>query len=86
VQNGFVWGNQIIPILDNQFLPVFGTAAISSDILVEKMSIRYYPGIESDFEGVVGDHPLIIFGDFHFSLLDINRGTTWQDVLGRSFP
>jgi hypothetical protein len=53
---------------------------------VEKMSIRYYPGIESDFEGVVGNHPLIIFGDLHFSLLDINRGTTWQDVLGRSFP
>ena len=37
MQNGFVWGNQIIPILDNQFLPVLGTAAIPSDILMEEM-------------------------------------------------
>ena len=36
MQDGFIWGNQIIPILDNQFLPVFWTAAIPSDILVEK--------------------------------------------------
>jgi len=36
VQNGFVWGNQIIPILDNQFLPVIGPVAITSDILMEK--------------------------------------------------
>jgi len=61
VQNGFVWGNQIIPILDNQFLPVIGPAAIPSDILMEKMRVGNYPSIESDFECVVGDHPLIIF-------------------------
>ena len=73
MQNGFVWGNQIIPILDNQFLPVIGPAAIPSDILVEKMSIRYYPGIESDFEGVVGGHPLIIFGDFRFPYRELAR-------------
>lgn len=74
MQNGFVWGNQIIPILDNQFLPVFRTAAIPSDILtpkahrrVEKMRVGNNPGIESDFECVVGGHPLIVFGDFRFS-------------------
>jgi len=68
VQNGFVWGNQIIPILDNQFLPVFRTATIPSDILtpkahrrVKKMRIGNNSGFESDFERVVGDHPLIIF-------------------------
>jgi len=85
VQNGFVWGNQIILILDNQFLPVIGPAAILSYILVEEMRVGNYPGIESDFEGVVGDHPLILLRDFHFSLLDINRGTTLQEVLDRSF-
>jgi len=49
-------GKQIIPILDNQFLPVFRTAAIPSDILtskahrrVEKMRIGNNPGIECDF-------------------------------------
>ena len=67
MQNGFFWGNQIIPILDNQFLPVFGTAAILSDILMEEMGVGNNPGIESNFERVVGDHPLIIFGDLHFS-------------------
>jgi len=67
VQNGFVWGNQIIPILDNQFLPVIGPAAILSDILMEEMGVGNNPGIESDFECVFGDHPLIIFGDLHFS-------------------
>jgi hypothetical protein len=40
VQDGFVWGNQIIPILDNQFLPVFRTAAIPSDILTPKAHRR----------------------------------------------
>jgi len=50
------------------------------------MRVGNNPGIESDFKRVVGGHPLIIFGDLLFSLLDINRGTTWQGVLGRSFP
>jgi len=36
VQNGFVWGNQVIPVFDDQLLPVFRAAAISSDILVRK--------------------------------------------------
>jgi hypothetical protein len=61
VQNGFVWGNQIIPILDNQFLPIIGPAAILSYILVEEMRVGNYPGVESDFELVVCNHPLIIF-------------------------
>ena len=42
-------------------MPVFGTAAIPSDILMEEMGVGNNPGIESDFERVVGDHPLIIF-------------------------
>jgi len=32
------------------------------------MGVGNNPGIESDFECVVGNHPLIIFGDLHFSL------------------
>ena len=86
MQNGFAWRNKIIPILDNQFLPVFRPAAIPSDILMEEMRVGNNSGIESDFKRVVGGHPLIIFGDLLFSLLDINRGTTWQGVLTRSFP
>jgi hypothetical protein len=76
VQDGFIWGNQIIPILDNQFLPVFWTAAIPSDILMEEMRVRYNPCIEIDFECVVGDHPIIIF--LYLELV-------WER-LGRSFP
>ena len=30
------------------------------------MRVGNNPGIESDFEVVVGNHPLIIFGDFRF--------------------
>jgi len=33
---------------------------------VEEMRVGNYPGIESDFESVVGGHPLIIIGDFRF--------------------
>ena len=73
MQNSFVWGNQIIPILDNQFLPVIGPAAILSYILVEEMRVGNYPGIESDFECVVGGHPLIIFGDFRFPYRELAR-------------
>lgn len=75
MQNGFVWGNQIIPILDNQLLPVLGTIAVPSDILMEEMGVGNYPSIESDFERVVGNHPLIIIGDSYFSLPGINWGT-----------
>ena len=66
MQNGFVRGNQVIPILDNQFLPVFGAIAVPSDILMEEMGVGNNPGIESDFEFVVGKHPLILFGDIRF--------------------
>jgi len=52
-------------------LPVFGPAAILSDILKEEMHFGNNPGIESDFAGVIGGHPLTIFGDFLFSLLVI---------------
>lgn len=70
MEDGFAWGNQVIPILDNQFLPVFWAVTIPSDIFMEEMGIGNDPGFESDFEGVVGNHPLIIFGDLHFSLPD----------------
>jgi hypothetical protein len=73
VQDGFIWGNQIIPILENQFLPVFWTAAVPSDILMEEMRVGNDPGIESDFECVVGDHPIIIFGDFRFLYQELVR-------------
>jgi hypothetical protein len=73
VQDGFIWGNQIIPILDNQFLPVIGPAAILSDILMEEMGVGNNPGIESNFERVVGNHPLIIFGDFRFLYQELVR-------------
>ena len=77
----------------NQLLPVFRTAAMLSDNLtpkahrrVEEMRVGNNPGIESDFERVVGGHPLIIFGDFLFSLPGFIRGKTWQVVPGRLFP
>jgi len=52
--------------LNDQFLPVFGAIAVSSDVIVKKMGVGNNPCIEIDFERVVGDHPLIIFGDFFF--------------------
>ena len=54
-------------------MPVFGTAAIPSDILMKKMRIGNNPGIESDFKCVVGGHPLIIFGDFRFPYRELAR-------------
>ena len=51
----------------NQLLPVFRTAAMLSDILKEEMRVGNNPGIESDFECVVSEQPLIVFGDFLFS-------------------
>ena len=46
-----------------------------SDILKEEMRFGNNPGIESDFAGVIGGHPLIVFGHLNFSLPDNNRGT-----------
>ena len=77
MQNSIVWGNKIFPILNNQFLPVFPvflrTVAIPSDILMKKMRVGNNPSIEIDFECVVGDHPLIIFGDFRFLYRELAR-------------
>lgn len=86
MQNGFNGRNQVIPVFDDQLLPVLGAIAVYSDILMKKMRIGNNPGIEIDFERVVGDHPLIIFGDLRFSLPSNSTGTTWQVVLARSFP
>ena len=37
------------------------------------MRVGNNPGIESDFEVVVGNHPLIIFGDFRFPYRELTR-------------
>jgi hypothetical protein len=53
VQDIFIGGNQVVPVFDDQILPVFGAIAVSSDILVKEMRVGYNPGFESDFEVVV---------------------------------
>jgi hypothetical protein len=40
---------------------------------MEEMRVGNDPGIESDFECVVGDHPIIIFGDFRFLYQELVR-------------
>lgn len=37
------------------------------------MRVGNNPSIESDFERVVGGHPLIIFGDFRFPYRELTR-------------
>ena len=61
MQDIFLGGNQVVPVFDDHLLPVFGAIAVPSDILMKKMRIGNYPGVESDFELVVCNHPLIIF-------------------------
>ena len=86
VQNGFIRGNQVIPVFDDQLLPVFGAIAVSSDILMKKMRIGNNPGIGGNDERVVGIHPLIIISNFDFILFQGILGTTWPVVPSRSFP
>ena len=57
MKHRFIRGNQIIPVLDNQFLPVLWTAAIPSNVFMEKMGIRNNPGIRSNFKVVVRGKP-----------------------------
>ena len=69
----------------NQLLPVFSTAVMLSDILKEEMRFGNNPGIESDFAGVIGGHPLIVFGDFRFPDRELARERPDREFLpGRS--
>jgi len=53
----------VVPVFDDQLLPVFGAIAVSSDILVKEMRVGNDPGILGNGECVVGSHPLIIVPD-----------------------
>jgi len=64
VQDIFIGRNQGVPVFDDQFLPVFGAIAVSSDVIVKEMGIGNDPGILGDIENVVGSHPLIIVPDY----------------------
>ena len=68
MQDGFIGRNQVVPVFDDKFLPVVGAVAVFSDVLMEEMRVGNDPGILGDGKCVVGSHPLIIFGDLHFSL------------------
>ena len=51
----FIRNNQIIPIIDNQVLPVLGAVTVSSDIFVEEMGIWNDPDIRGNYQFVVCD-------------------------------
>lgn len=69
MKNGFIWRNQGIPVFDDQFMPVFGSIAVSSDVLMEEMRVGYNPGIGGNDERVVGIHPLRNISDLDFILI-----------------
>jgi len=84
VQDRFIGRNQVIPVFDDQLLPVFGAIAVSPDILVEEMRVGNDPGILGDGECVVDNHPFRNLPDFDFPDPRI-KGTTCQAFpLGRS--
>jgi len=58
MKNGILWGNTGIPVIDNQFLPVFGEITVSSNIDVEEMCIGNDPSIGSNYECVVVSYPI----------------------------
>jgi hypothetical protein len=68
VKYGFIRGNQIVPVFDNQFLPVFRTVAVSSYVLVEEMGVGDNPGILGNGECVVS-HVLITAPVIDFTLI-----------------
>ena len=80
MKNGFIWRNQGIPVFDDQLLPVFGSIAVSSDVLVEEMRVGYNPGILGNGECVVGSHPLRNLSYFDFILIQ----KSWKRPGGRS--
>ena len=81
----FIWRNQVIPVFDDQLLPVLGAIAVSSDVLMKEMGVGNNPGIESDFECVVGNHPILYLEIFIF-LYWILTGERpgWVFLAGRS--
>jgi hypothetical protein len=77
VKNGIVWGDQVIPIFDDQLLPVFGAVAVSSDVLMEEMCVGNNPGVGGDGKCVVGNLPLNKnLSNDYFNLMRAVRGTT----------
>jgi hypothetical protein len=48
VQHRFTGGDQAVPVLDDQRLPVFWTAALSTNVFVKQMRICNDPGIGGD--------------------------------------
>jgi hypothetical protein len=63
MKNGFIGRNQVVPVFDDQLLPVFGAIALSSDVLVEEMRVGYNPGIGIDVKCVVRSHPFMTISD-----------------------
>jgi len=51
MQDGIMWGNPLIPILDDHLLPVLWAIAITANVLVEEMGIGDDPGVGGDNEG-----------------------------------
>lgn len=74
MQDIFIGGNQGIPVVDDQILPVFGTIAVSSDVLVEEMGVGNNPGILGNGECVVGSHPYITVSDIDFNFDSTIKG------------
>ncbi len=88
MKNGILWGNTGIPVIDNQFLPVFGAITVSSNIDMEEMCVRNDPGVGSNYERVVGSHPLMQRSKSYYKLQsDLNvigndrTGSSLQVVL-----
>lgn len=69
MQDSVIGRNQVVPVFDDQLLPVFGTIAVSSDVLVKEMGIGNDPGIMGDGEWVVGRHSLRNIPDYDFFLI-----------------
>ena len=81
MQDSFNGRNQVIPVFDDQFLPVFGSIAVSSNVLVKEMRVGNDPGILGDGECVVGRHPLITVSDIDFNFDSTIKG---NELIGRS--
>ena len=80
MQDSFIRRNQIIPIFDDHLLPVFGTIAVSSDVLVKEMGVGNDPSILGYGEYVVGSYPIITTLDIDFILIQ----KSWKRPGGRS--
>jgi len=84
VQDSVIGRNQVVPVFDDQLLPVLGTIAVSSDVLVEEMRVGNDPCILGYSECVIDRQPFRNLPDFDFPDSRI-KGTTCQAFpLGRS--